>query len=84
MFVVPDERGPLFEYRVRGRRCKHPLSGRVACRTCYRLDYACRHLYRTRVKAAFFWLSLVVRAEAIDRKRDADYWIALGGQWFKG
>jgi hypothetical protein len=39
--------------------------------------------YFASFRAAFFLLSFVVRGDAIDRKRDADYWMALGEQWLR-
>jgi hypothetical protein len=34
-------------------------------------------------RAAFFWLSFVIRGDGIDRKRDAEYWMAMGEQWLR-
>ena len=46
--VVWDEQArPWFECLACGRRCKHLYLDEITCRTCCRLDYACRHLHRT-------------------------------------
>jgi hypothetical protein len=38
---------PWFECPLCRQRCRHVyLRDRIACRTCHRLDYACRHLRR--------------------------------------
>jgi hypothetical protein len=38
---------PWFLCPVCGRRRQHLYLDELACRTCCRLDYACRHLHRT-------------------------------------
>jgi hypothetical protein len=40
--------------------------------------------YFATFRAAFFWLSFVIRGDAIDKKRDAEYWMGLGQQWLRG
>jgi hypothetical protein len=39
--------------------------------------------YFASFRSAFFWLNYVIRADAIDKKRDAEFWMALGEQWLR-